>query len=44
MLSHAKTHRIVGDDNTNLAVGNSFIYMDKDTIVLKAKKILIDEH
>jgi type VI secretion system secreted protein VgrG len=44
MLSHAKTHRIVGDENTNLAVGNSFIYMDKDTIVLKAKKILIDEH
>ncbi len=44
MLSHAKTHTIIGDDNTNLAVGNSFIYMDKDTIVLKAKKILIDEH
>jgi type VI secretion system secreted protein VgrG len=44
MLSHAKTHKIIGDENTNLAVGNSFIYMDKDKIVLKAKKILIDEH
>ncbi len=44
MLSHAKTHSIVGDENTSLSVGNSFIYMDKDTIVLKANKILIDEH
>jgi type VI secretion system secreted protein VgrG len=44
MLSHAKTHKIVGDDTTHLVVGNSFIYMDNDNIVLKAKKILIDEH
>ncbi|NUP10789.1 MAG: type VI secretion system tip protein VgrG [Polyangiaceae bacterium] len=44
MLSHAKTHRIVGDESTNLSVGSSFIYMDKDTIVIKAKKVLVDEH
>jgi type VI secretion system secreted protein VgrG len=44
MLSHAKTHAIVGEDTTHLVVGNSFIYMDNDNIVLKAKKILIDEH
>jgi len=44
MLSHAKTHRIVGDESTHLSVGNSFIYMDRDTIVIKAKKIVVDEH
>ncbi len=44
MLSHAKTHKIVGDDTTHFVVGNSYIYMDGDNIVLKAKKILIDEH
>ena len=44
MLSHAKTHKIIGDENTNLTVGSSFIYMDKDKIVMKANKILIDEH
>jgi type VI secretion system secreted protein VgrG len=44
MLSQAKTHSIIGDENTSLSVGKSFIYMDKDTIVLKANKILIDEH
>ena len=44
MLSHAKTHRIVGDETTHLSVGSSFIYMDRDNIVIKAKKIVVDEH
>jgi type VI secretion system secreted protein VgrG len=44
MLSHAKTHTIVGDETTNLSVGSSFIYMDKETIVIKANKVLIDVH
>jgi len=44
MLSHAKTHRIVGDESTHLSVGSSFIFMDRDTIVIKAKKIVVDEH
>jgi type VI secretion system secreted protein VgrG len=44
MLSHAKTHTIVGDETTNLSVGNSFIYIDKDRIIIKANKVLVDEH
>jgi hypothetical protein len=44
MLSHAKTHTIVADDSTNLAVGSSFIYMDRDTIIIKANKVLVDIH
>ena len=44
MLSHAKTHAIIGDETTNISVGNSFIYIDKDTIVIKANKVLVDEH
>jgi type VI secretion system secreted protein VgrG len=44
MLSHAKTHAIIGDEMTNISVGNSFIYIDKDTIVIKANKVLVDEH
>ena len=44
MLSHAKTHTIVGDETTNLSVGSSFIYIDKETIVIKANKVLIDVH
>ena len=44
MLSHAKTHTIVADDSINLSVGSSFIYMDKDTIIIKADKVLIDVH
>ena len=44
MLSQAKTHRIVGEETTNISVGNSFIYIDKDSIILKANKVLMDEH
>ena len=44
MLSHAKTHTIVADESTNLSVGSSFIYMDKDTIIIKADKVLVDVH
>jgi type VI secretion system secreted protein VgrG len=44
MLSHAKTHTIVADESINLSVGSSFIYMDKDTIIIKADKVLVDVH
>ncbi|HTJ82397.1 MAG TPA: phage baseplate assembly protein V, partial [Polyangiaceae bacterium] len=44
MLSQAKTHRIVGEETTNISVGSSFIYIDKDSIILKANKVLMDEH
>ncbi len=44
MLSHAKTHSIVADETTKLTVGASSIFMDKDTIVMRANKIVIDEH
>jgi type VI secretion system secreted protein VgrG len=42
MLSQALTHSIIGDQAIKLAVGGSTITMDKDSIVLNAKKVLVN--
>ncbi len=42
MLSQALTHSIIGDQAIKLAVGGSTITMDKDTIIIKAKTVLVN--
>lgn len=42
MLSQALSHSIIGDQAIKLAVGNSSITMDKDTIVITAKHVYVN--
>ncbi|MBL8743156.1 MAG: type VI secretion system tip protein VgrG [Myxococcales bacterium] len=42
MVSHAKAHAISGEQTINLSVGNSYIYMDKDQIVIRAKTVYVN--
>ncbi len=42
MISHAKAHAISGEQTINLSVGGSYIYMDKDQIVIRAKTVYVN--
>ncbi len=42
MKSHAKAHFVVAEDSIHIAVGTSFIHMDKDTIQISAALIKVD--
>jgi hypothetical protein len=42
MVSHAKAHAISGEQTINVSVGNSYIYMDKDQIVIRAKTVYVN--
>ncbi|HTJ83933.1 MAG TPA: type VI secretion system tip protein TssI/VgrG [Polyangiaceae bacterium] len=42
LVSHAKTHAVIGDEVINISVGNSLIYIDKDKIVIKSDTVLVN--
>jgi type VI secretion system secreted protein VgrG len=42
MTSHAKAHFVVAEDSIHIAVGKSFIHMDKDTIQISACLVKVD--